>query len=73
MAALSSTLQWQNFIHLSVGCRSRHSPAENGLRLLDENNIKLIVDSEGAQYAPATLQVQARNSQTEFQQAAFFL
>jgi len=29
--------------------------------------LKLIVDSEGAQYAPATLQVQARNHQTDFQ------
>ena len=49
---------------------SRHSPTENGLRLLDENNIKLIVDSEGAQFTPATLQVQARNHQTDFQRAA---
>ena len=49
---------------------SRHSLAENGLRLFDENNIKLIVDSEGAQFTPATLQVQARNHQNDVQQAA---
>ena len=49
---------------------SRHSLAENGLRLFNENDIKLIVDSEGAQFTPATLQVQARNHQTDFQQAA---
>ena len=30
----------------------------------------LIVDSEGAQFAPATLQVQACNHQTDFQRAA---
>jgi hypothetical protein len=36
----------------------------------DKKHIKLIVDSEGAQYAPATLQVQARNHQTDFQRAA---
>jgi hypothetical protein len=33
---------------------SRHSPAENGLRLLDGNNIKLIVDSEGAQFTSSS-------------------
>jgi hypothetical protein len=40
-----------------------HPSDENGLRLFDKKHIKLIVDSEGAQYAPATLQVQARNHQ----------
>ncbi len=30
----------------------------------------LIVGSEGAQFAPATLQVQARNHQTDFQRVA---
>jgi hypothetical protein len=43
------------------------SRAENGLRLFDEKDIKLVVDSEGAQFTPATLQVQARNHQTDFQ------
>ena len=49
---------------------SRHPPTENGLRLFDKKDIKLIVDSEGAQFAPATLQVQVHNHQTDFQQAA---
>jgi hypothetical protein len=34
------------------------------------SSFKLIVDSEGAQFAPTTLQVQACNHQTDFQQAA---
>jgi hypothetical protein len=45
-------------------------PTENGLRLFDTKDIKLIVDSEGAQFAPATLQVQIHNHQTDFQRAA---
>ena len=49
---------------------SRHHPQENELCLFDEKDIKLIVDSEGAQFASATLQVQARNHQTIFQRAA---
>ncbi len=44
-------------------------PQKNGLRLFDKKDIKLIVDSEGAQFAPATLQVQACNHQTDFQRA----
>jgi hypothetical protein len=48
-------------------CINRHPSKENGLRLFDKKHIKLIVDSEGAQYAPATLQVQACNHQTDFQ------
>ncbi len=46
---------------------SRHSPAENGLYLFIKKDIMLIVESEGAQFAPATLQVQARNHQTDIQ------
>jgi len=46
---------------------SRHPPAENGLCAFNKKDIMLIVDSEGAQFAPATLQVQARNHQTDFQ------
>ena len=45
-------------------------PTENGLRLFDKKDIKLVVDSEGAQFAPATLHIQAHNHQTDFQQAA---
>jgi hypothetical protein len=36
----------------------------------NKKDIMLSVDSEGAQFAPATLQVQARNHQTDFQQVA---
>ena len=46
---------------------NRHPSKENGLRLFDKKHIKLIVDSEGAQFAPATLQVQECNHQTDFQ------
>ena len=49
---------------------SRYPPAENGLCVFNKKDIMLIVDSEGAQFAPATLQVQARNHQTDFQQVA---
>ena len=49
---------------------SRHPPAENELCLFNKKDSMLIVDSEGAQFAPATLQVQARNHQTDFQRVA---
>ena len=45
---------------------SRHPPTEIWLRLFEKKDIKLIVDSEEAQFAPATLQVQACNYQTDF-------
>jgi hypothetical protein len=49
---------------------SRHPPPENGPFLFNKKDIRFIVNSEGAQFAPATLQVQARNHQTDFQQVA---
>jgi len=45
---------------------SQHPPAEIGLCLFNKKDIMLIVDSEGAQFTPATLQVQARNHQLIF-------